>query len=337
MQIAGASVATCQATFSNSGTYLILADYSGDNNYQASSGSVQQTVSDKFQYIVTLSVAGQNQGSSIVLTAMVVPPHCDVNCQPPTDFIPTGTVRFYTDVGDLGTAQLNGQATATITVSNPGAFTAIYAHYDGDSNFLPATSDPHDSVAPPLVVEDTQSGAGSTISVALALTVPFPDSPPPFYKKITCDAPLNLGISCTPNPAIITSNSQASVDIKTSNNLAYNLPGPFGKSPYRIVAALSEAGLLGIVWVGVAPIRRPNKKNTTRILLLLVTCLLLGMSGCGAFQPATLPGGGTNITTPPGTYFITGTATLYRKAAPGAGQDLQIGTPQSFLIQLLVK
>ena len=48
----------------------------------------------------------------------------------------------YTDVGFLGTAPLNAQAMTSITVSNPQAFTVIYAQYSGDANFFMATSDP---------------------------------------------------------------------------------------------------------------------------------------------------------------------------------------------------
>ena len=67
-------------------------------------------------------------------------------------------------------------------------------------------------------------------------------------------------------------------------------------------------GVIGVIWLGIGPVRRPRKKVAIRILLLAVTCWLTVMTGCGGFAPAILPGGGTNVTTPPGTYFITGTA-----------------------------
>ena len=331
----GVATATCQTSFSTTGPHSVVATYSGDNVYLGSTSAPLAVNVVKNPDIVVLTVAGQNQGNSILLSASVVSPQCQGGyCPPPPNVVPTGTVSFFTDVGPLGSATLNGQAIANLTVTNPGVFTVITAQYSGDANFMSAMSQSQNSVAPPLVVQNAQTTQAASLPVPLMLTVDLPDTGN-YYKKITCNAPLILGISCTPNPPIISSNSQANVDITTAGNVGHNLKPRFGRDAF-FVASFSPVGLVGIVWLPLA-INWRSKKYLLRIVLLSLACSPVLLTSCGgSFAPA-IPPGGSNASTPPGTYFITGTATLYQKAAPGAGQDLQVGTPQSFLIQLLVK
>ncbi len=339
--LTNAGFATCATSSLSIGSYTIVATYSGDSFYLPSmSMPLTEMVGKITNYIVALSVQAVDQGNSIMLTASVEPQHCDLVCIPPAQVVPTGTVTFGTspnDLTSLGTAQLNSQAMASITVTNPGSLSVVYAHYLGDANFYPATStSQQDPDAPLLVVQSATTSPGALLSVALNLTIDFRPGTN-YFKQITCNAPIALGITCTPNPAIITSNAQANVDIMTSGGIAYlRTPGIFGGDAHRWLALMTQLGTLGAVWLGFAPRRQRRGKRIAGILLVLLACSPILMTSCGGFAPA-VPPGGSSSATPPGTYFITGTATLYQKAAAQAGGNLQIGTPQSFLIQLLVK
>ncbi len=340
--LTNAGFATCMTSNLAFGGHTIVATYGGDSFYLPSTSmSRTETIGKITNYIVALSVQAVNQGNSIMLTATVEPQHCDLVCTPPAQVVPTGTVTFGTspnDLTSLGTAQLDSQAMASITVTNLSNLSAIYAQYLGDANFYSATSTmQQDPTAPPLVVQSATTTAGSVLSVALNLTVDFPPGTN-YFKQITCNAPIALGITCTPNPAIITSNAQANVEITTSGNIAYlRIPGTSGRDVYRVLALATQLGLPAVVWLGFASGPQRRRKRVAGTLLLLLACSPILMTSCGgSFAPAVPPGGSSNAT-PPGTYFITGTATLYEKAASQAGGNLQIGTPQSFLIQLLVK
>ncbi len=333
-------MATCQTSNLTIGDHTIIASYSGDNIYFPSTSMPLTEMINKINYVVTLDVQAQNQGTSVLLTASVVPPYCETHCEPPAQVVPTGTVTFGTspnELTSLGTAQLDSQAMASITVTNPPSnLSAIYAHYLGDANFISVTSNPQNSVAPPLVVQSATTTAGSVLSVALNLTVDFPPGSD-YFKQIACNAPIALGITCTANPAIITSNAQANVEITTSGSISYlRIPGTSGRDVYRVLALATQLGLPAVVWLGFASGPQRRRKRIAGILLLLACSPILMTSCGGSFAPAVPPGGSSNAT-PPGTYFITGTATLYKKAASQTGGNLQIGTPQSFLIQLLVK
>ncbi len=334
-------MATCKTSNLTIGRHTIIASYSGDNTYFPSTSiPFKEDIQKISNYVVVLTVQAQDQGTSILLTASVEPQHCDLICIPPAQVVPTGTVTFGTsqqELTSLGSAQLNGQAMASLTVTNPGALSAIFAQYLGDANFISVISNPQDSVAPPLVVQSATTSPGALLSEALNLTVDFP-SGDNYFKQITCNAPIALGITCIPNPAIITSNSQANVDIRTSGSISYlRTPGDFGGDGYRVLALGMQLALPAVVCLGFASAPKRRRKRITVALLVLLACSPILMTSCGGSFAPGVPPGGSSSATPPGTYFITGTATLYKKAAAQAGGNLQIGTPQSFLIQLLVK
>jgi hypothetical protein len=335
------STAICQYAFLSMGSHNIVATYSGDNSYQPSTSSpLTETVGQITDYVVTLQVSSPDQGATIILTAMVQPPqHCLNPCPGKAQFTPTGTVGFYTDIGNLGTSPLDANATATLTVGNAGNFTVIYAHYSGDTNFAPATSDPMNSIAPPIIVTMQTTSPGATVPTPLALTVGFPNDGNIYYKIVTCNSPIALGITCTPDPTKVTANPlMANVDVKTTATVgSLRQDQPFGRDIYRVLATVSSFGICGIVWV-VTDSGHIRRRIVARVFLYILVCSLLLLTSCGggSFAPA-IPPGGNVAGTPSGEYQITGYATLYRSTGQGSGSDIQVGTPQYFLIHLLVK
>jgi len=183
--------------------------------------------------------------------------------------------------------------------------------------------------------KDALAHQATTLPVNLNLTVQFPTDIYTYYKVITCNAPLVLGITCAPNPPIIGPSDTPSVSITTAGVVGYLRPGKIEGRGSALAMAFSSVWAAGVVWFTVPRRRRHKKVWIARLLLLVLACSSVVMVSCGgSFAPA-IPPGGVSSSTPPGTYFITGSATLFQKAADGKG--VQIGTPQNFLIQLLVK
>src|SRR5262249_53598589 len=119
----------------STGPHAITATYSGDANFNGSTGSLTQTV-NKASTTTTLSSSANPSvfGQSVTFTATVA-------AVSPGAGTPTGTVQFTIDGVNFGAAvALSGGvatsgATSTLTV---GAH-AITAVYSGDANFNTST------------------------------------------------------------------------------------------------------------------------------------------------------------------------------------------------------
>ncbi|WP_280695029.1 Ig-like domain-containing protein, partial [Kitasatospora sp. GAS204B] len=126
--------ATGKATFTTStltvGTHTIEADYAGDTNSQASSGTLTQPVTQQATTSVIVSSSNNNTstyGQDVTFTATI---------HPTTDGTPTGTVTFKIDGTPLTSGPVTltgGQATFHTTTLTAGQHT-IEADYTGDTN-----------------------------------------------------------------------------------------------------------------------------------------------------------------------------------------------------------
>jgi hypothetical protein len=130
--------ASGQASFSTSsltgGSHIITAEYSGTGNYQASSGTVNQTVNRAAtSSTVVSSVNPSLFGQPVTLTATVTS----------SAGTPTGAVTFKDGSTALGTGTLNASGIATFTTSTLAVGGhSITAEYGGDTNFNISTSVP---------------------------------------------------------------------------------------------------------------------------------------------------------------------------------------------------
>jgi autotransporter-associated beta strand protein len=110
----------------------VTATYSGDSNFNISSGTVKQTVT---QAATTTSVStsvpsGDVYGEQVMFSATITP-------VAPGAGAPGGTVQFYLGSSPLGTPQtvVGGTATLMTTQVPVGANETIRAVYSGDGNF----------------------------------------------------------------------------------------------------------------------------------------------------------------------------------------------------------
>ncbi len=115
-------------TITGAGTVVVEVDAAADGTYAASSATATILVNQAAsQLALTASSTQVPTGGSVTLTATATSM---------TTGVPTGTVTFADGSNSLGTATLNPQGVATLTVTTlpPGAniITAVYA---GDTNF----------------------------------------------------------------------------------------------------------------------------------------------------------------------------------------------------------
>jgi hypothetical protein len=120
------------------GGHSLKASFSGVGGFTGSSATLGETVN---QAATTTSLAGRTTSIPIVgrqlvlLTATIKP-------VAPGGGVPTGTVTFFDAGAVVGTATVdgNGQASLTLSTLTPGKHT-LTASYSGDANFQDSFSD----------------------------------------------------------------------------------------------------------------------------------------------------------------------------------------------------
>jgi len=124
--------ATFTITFPSSGTFSIVASYSGDANYSNSnSGALNQVVA---QYTTSTALASSLNpstfGQAVTLTATVSS----------AGTAPTGTVMFKNGTASLGSATISGGVAKLTKSTLPAGTLTITATYGGDTAHKKSTS-----------------------------------------------------------------------------------------------------------------------------------------------------------------------------------------------------
>ena len=131
----------CQQTYSTTASHAITAVYSGDTNYQGSSGGLTETMGQVATATTVAQTGGPGSpvyGQQLTFTATVTP-------SPGGTGSPTGTVTFVANgtftVGSASVSTTGGVATAVLnTTVVPAGTDAITATYGGDSQYSGGTS-----------------------------------------------------------------------------------------------------------------------------------------------------------------------------------------------------
>lgn len=140
------SEAQAQTPFGASGTYAVLATYSGDSNYAGSSGTSTVTVegNDKAYVLTDVGIPVGNPSTVTLGTCFNVVQATVTPMAKPNDISPTGTLIFYLSYqANLGTAtldQTSGIADLKVCTGAGTSITAagsyvISADYSGDGNY----------------------------------------------------------------------------------------------------------------------------------------------------------------------------------------------------------
>jgi hypothetical protein len=290
------SFTTTATTSSPAGSYAIVPSVMG-----ATVADYAQTVTDGTLTVtkagstttVSASSSSASPGQTVTLTAAVISQ---------TSETPTGTVTFFDNGVQLGTAVsvLNGTATLAAPVLSAGATAVITAAYSGDTNFLASTSSNSLSVvvASPSFSFTSTGPAAYTAAPGAVATYNFALSPlngsyPGNVSFSITGLPTGATASFTPNSVTASGGATpVTMTVQTASATAQNRNLPFGRG---FVMALLFLPLLGT--------RRVREKLKGRMLLLILVMagVTATLSGCGTTNGFLLQ--------KPQTYTLTVTAT----------------------------
>jgi hypothetical protein len=133
----GPPTVTCAQAYDSVAAQDITADYSGDANFTASRGSLQETVSPvSTTTALASSPVASTSGQSVTLTATVAPTSGAGN--------PDGSVTFMLHGTPLGTSVVSttgGVTSASMLLTTlPNGSDPVQATYSGSASFLPSSS-----------------------------------------------------------------------------------------------------------------------------------------------------------------------------------------------------
>jgi subtilase family serine protease len=197
-----------------SGSHQIVATYSGDTNYAASTSLAATITVIKNSPIVVLTsnLTTVPPGQSLVLTATVTPA---VAPAAGAEQNPTGAIIFYDGTAILGTVNVGPSGSgdssfATLTIQTvPGGADSIYAFYQGDTVYGSANSNTLAIAVqtititpapqnPPTNLNIPQGSQGS-VAFNIAALGGFTGA-----VQIVCSVPSQDDMTCTPTPQDVT-------------------------------------------------------------------------------------------------------------------------------------
>lgn len=155
-------VATISTSALSVATSTITATYSGDSNFDTSTGTVSQTVSKNSPTLTVTTSGASIYGQSVAIVATL-----------PAGV--TGAVVFTSGSTSLGSGSINSSGVATVsTVVLPVGTNGITANYAGDTNNNSATGSTTQTVTKntPTVTVTTPGASTSGAPVTITATVP---------------------------------------------------------------------------------------------------------------------------------------------------------------------
>lgn len=125
--------ASFDKSYTKAGSFSVVADYSGDGNYQGRVSNVVKQLVNKYttNTIVTLGLNPSVYGQAVVLTATV-------STDAPAG--PTGNVTFKNGAASVGSAPLKGNVAILTKTTLPAGTLSITATYNGDGASTKSTS-----------------------------------------------------------------------------------------------------------------------------------------------------------------------------------------------------
>lgn len=295
-------VATFNTTSLPVGTDTVVAAYSGDANFIASSGSATDTIGN-YATADALAVAPNPGGAGLTttLTATVT--------GVATTLVPTGAVTFFDGATQIGSVAVSasGHAVFTTTTLAIGVH-SLTASYGGSAVFTVSTSPP---VAETIIKPDFSIALAApsitlakyqntTTTITLSSIGAFADT-----VSLACGN-LPAYLTCVPTPSSISltanGSTTASLYLDTDSIIAADgESSPLAQSGPRSPAVLAFL-LLPIFTVAIRR-RRRNMRLSLILLAFLALPLALTLASCGGSVITPVPG------VAPGTYTIPITAT----------------------------
>jgi trimeric autotransporter adhesin len=290
------------------GQHSVVANYTGDNSFNASSSSPTTFTITKGSTSTTVqaSPASVAQGSGTTLTANIA---TSSQGGPPS-----GSVTFLSNGTPLGTAPVQGvywsvnpqtggivpdSGTATFfTSSLPTGSNSITAQYAGDTDYVGSNSGSTTvNVLPDFSLPASLNGVtvarGKTGTTALTITGQTGYNSTLNFSSASCLG-LPFESTCSFTPASVTGSGQTTITVTTTAPTAMLL------TPHSLEFWASTGGfsVVGIFLLGASPRRR----RWARLFSLLVFAGLVAGIGCGGGSSSSGPP--PNPGTPLGTYTV---------------------------------
>jgi len=313
------------SAFTTTGSYNIVAVYSGDSTYETGT-SVQSLTITTEKSCTTMAVVPSTTtptaGTSIAVTVTwAVDPSCGA---PPTTGIaaPTGTVTLNVNGGvaisyTSGLTTVGGVTTATFTVPVTSTTNALQAIYSGDTNYN-ATTAPQVTLtvtSTPTVVltpATTTPTAGSTLALTATITPPTGSSTAPTGTVVFSMDGTPVGTAIVVAGA---TTSTASLTITTPAVGTHTLVAAYTSASGIYSSASSAAVTITVV------------KGTTTLTVTPATTA--PAPGSSMMVTATLATTTTSTTLPTGTVTFTLDSTIVGTASLVSGSiaNLTISVP----------
>lgn len=175
-QTVASGTATCQVTYGGVGVHTVMATYSGDSNYQGSSGSFGEPV-DRVLTSNTLTASPNpaTVGEVVTYTAQVSPaPNGGTET---FLYVINDATSWITGCGSP-TVSADGTATCQVVYSGPGTYTLEASYFDGvgayesanSSLFTETVQGPSSANSPPVVSAPVSCGGSQACTVTETLT-----------------------------------------------------------------------------------------------------------------------------------------------------------------------
>ena len=317
--------ATTQVSLSGNRTHNIIATYTGDSNWNASTSNAVAVTPTILPDALTLSsnVSGSSSlaGVNIIFTGTVT-----TNITYSSG--PTGTLTFF-DTFNGAVIQLgnptalvpNGSAASfglfTTTGLQPGVH-SIYVQYSGDGNYAPATSavlslslSSFSLTMTPTSLTVSQ-GKSAQVSVIVTNSGGFSGS-----VSLGCTPPSSSQAICAFSPASITGPGSANLTITTA------APQAIQGTARSMIVSTGWHAAAGLALAGLGFAFLPRRRRTLPSLLtILLAVSLAGGSGCGtglSTQTGATSGSGSSGSGPvaSGTPLGTGNYTITAAGSDG--------------------
>ena len=308
------------------GQHTIIAAYSGSTSVAPSNSTLQVTVSlAPTTTSLVVSPASQIQGQPVTLTAQVAAA---------TTGIPTGMIAFMSGTTALGTASLNAQGQATLTISSLAiASYSVTAVYSGDPNYATSTSQPtmlaitaippnFTATASPTTLTVPQGGTVQTIlglapTGGISGTVTFGCTGLPanttctFYPTTVTLATPTSASTCSTMVMVVANSTQfPATDACTTLTIYSNVPPVALQSRLNPIAtgrrlSILSAALFVPALLLFVPFTRKHKRLPWTLVAIAFVIGFAGLSGC-ASNPTQTPAKSTPVGTSTITVTLTG-------------------------------
>jgi len=312
------------------GVHNVIANYSGDANYQVSSGSVMETIT---KVGTTTAVASSSStissGQSVTLTATISGGLSGLAQ-------PSGTVQFSSNGTNIGQASVESGQAQLNTTALPMGTDQITAAYGGDTNYNGSSSAAiTETVTPPptftisanptTIPVSAPGGSGSTVltftgqngfsSNGAVIITPTVSGLP---SETTCSSGVSVTIPTNGSAtATVTCQTTAPSAVIPASR---NRPDVFGWRSAASVLALACLVCAALLLAGY----RGQRRRWGFALMFAVFALVAASVGCGGGSAG--GGGGGNPGTPPGNYTgisITVTINGVTQTIPNLTLDVQ--------------